>query len=233
MIFVQINICLFNSIHFFNCLVTFSAQQTCYITKCKFLLNCVYEHRCVLMCMWVQHQHEGWPQTAKTLVHEQQQKKACCFNMEGMQVKTHKAFVSFSHSTTWRKTFLKEIFKETKSSGSQPQRPLAAPGLMAAAVYLAMWLKPRYDRWRQLTFLTFIKPSSHWYCLRHAETEGAKSTHYKSSNNLLGLCLLYLSYPDKINKLRFAICLQKQSSTHGHPLLEIVLLFQLKHGVHK
>lgn len=155
--------------------------------------------------------------------------------MEGILVKIHKAFVSFFHTQqhraklSWRNTLLLDPLDQ--SHWCHPH----TPDQMATCVYLAMWLKLRYVQWRQLTFHTFISLSSHWYCLRCCGTEGAEIIHYKSSNHSLCLCLLYLSFPDKINKhyFVFAICFHKQLCAHEQLLPEIVFLFHFKHGIHK
>lgn len=177
--------------------------------------------------MWAEDQHKGKPQAMKTLV-----KKHSLLFKHGRDASTNTQNISvfFSHlnnmrkKNSWRKSSEKWMFCIRAMSAFHNIRP---------HVYVAMWLKPLYVLWRRLAFLAFIKLSSHWYCLWYSEREGAKITQYKSGNNSLGLCLLYLSSLDQINNLHFAICFHKQLSSHEDILPEIVLLFHLRHWIHK
>lgn len=224
------------------CIVAMYSKHTTYPCICSCARLCFHVRVCIQMCnsahvcLCAQYvkQHEGQPQAKKTLL---KTLLVCCLNMEGILVKIKKAFVS----TTQSKTLSKEHFAPFDQSHwchththTHTQVHTHTPGRTATCVYLAMWLKLRHIQWRQLTFHTFINLSSHWYCLRCCGTERAEIIHYKGSNHSLALCSLYLSFPDKTNKhyFVFAICFHKQLCAH-ELLPEIVILFHLKHGIHK
>lgn len=188
--------------------------------RCTVNVQCVIHVLCFHVCVSIQmlwcscmhvcsgsEEHESQPQARKT-----QLKTSLLFKHGRNPSKnTQSICFFFSHSTTRTKTLLNLLDLLDQSHRCHP-RILTHHAKTATCVYLAMWLKPRYIQWRQLTFHTFISLSSHQYCLRCCGTQGAEITHYKSSNHSLGLCLLHLSFTDKINKhyFVFAICFYKQ-----------------------
>lgn len=191
----------------------------------------INEHRCATTSLCAcelristKANHKLWKHWLKNIV--------CCLNMEGLLVQIHKTFVCV-FSTLKQHEKKKKLEEKPQEKWMFCIRATSAFHNIRPRVYVAMWQKPLYVLWRRLAFFAFIKLSSHWYCLWYSEREGAKITQYKRGNNSLGLCLLYLSSLDKINNLLFAICFHKQMSSHEDILPEIVLLFHLKHWIHK
>lgn len=128
----------------------------------------------------------GQPQARKTLLKTLLVCCFCCFNMEGILIKIHKAFVSFFTLNNTEQNSLKKDFAPVSSWSEWLVPPTHKPSQTATCVYLAMWLKLRYVSWRQLAFHTFITPSSHWCCLRCCGTVGAEIIHYKSQQSFTG-----------------------------------------------